>query len=931
MSKLQELAHLGQSIWLDYIRRSFIQSGDFAALIAQGLRGVTSNPTIFEKAIAGSNDYDDAIRARLNAGKPVQSVAEELFVEDIAHAADLLLPVYQSTDGLDGYVSLEVSPTLAHDTAGTIAEARRLFSLLGRPNVMIKVPATPEGLPAIETLIREGVNVNVTLIFSVEQYAAVAEAFLRGMEGRAKAGQDLHRVASVASFFVSRLDTLVDAELERLGRAELAGKAGISAARLVYERFLQIFQGPRWEALVKLGARPQRPLWASTGTKNPLYPDTMYVDNLIAPQTVNTLPPATLQAFLDHGVVEIGIDEARITEAHEHVRRLAEAGIDLTAVGQKLLADGVRSFAASYESLLQSLEEKRRRLRAGVCAVSSSLGHYQSAVERTLASLEEKRIVSRIWSHDHTVWRPEPTEITDRLGWLHIIEPMLEALPRLESFAEKVRAAGYTHALLLGMGGSSLAPEVMRKVFGVAPGYLDLGSLDSTSPEAVLSWAERLDPARTLFIVSTKSGTTVETLSLFKFFYNWTLERLGPEEAGRHFVAITDPGTSLAKEAAALRFRSVFLNDPNIGGRFSALSYVGLVPAALIGADLRGLLESAQEMALSCEPYVAGADNPGAWLGAILGALAEAGRDKLTLLGSPAVASFGDWVEQLIAESTGKDGKGILPVVNEPLGEPAEYGGDRLFVYTCLEGEESPEAQERLAALQAAGHPIVTLKLRRRQDLGGQMFLWEFATAVAGHILGIHPFDQPNVEAAKKLARQMLAAYQRDGALPLPAPALQHGGLALFGEGLAGSEPAQAIRQFLAQAQPGAYIALQAYLPPAPELDRALEEIRLRLRRLTRLPVTVGYGPRFLHSTGQLHKGDAGRGLFIQFTADHRRDVPIPDAPGSSASSVTFGTLIMAQALGDFEALLQGGRRVMRLHLGQDVLAGLEQMAQWLE
>ncbi|MGQ9667991.1 MAG: transaldolase, partial [Anaerolineae bacterium] len=388
MSKLQELAQLGQSIWLDYIRRSFIQSGDFATLIAQGLRGVTSNPTIFEKAIAGSNDYDDAIRARLNAGKPVQSVTEELFVEDIAQAADLLLPVYQATDGLDGYVSLEVSPTLAHDTAGTIAEARRLFSLLGRPNVMIKVPATPEGLPAIETLIREGVNVNVTLIFSVEQYAAVAEAFLRGLERRAQAGQELHRVASVASFFVSRLDTLVDAELERLGRTELAGQAGISAARLVYERFLEIFQGPRWEALAKLGARPQRPLWASTGTKNPLYPDTMYVDNLIAPQTVNTLPPATLQAFLDHGTVAIGIDEARIVAARRHVQKLAEAGIDLTAVGQKLLADGVRSFAASYESLLQSLEEKRRRLRAGICATSSSLGGHPAAVAQTLASLE---------------------------------------------------------------------------------------------------------------------------------------------------------------------------------------------------------------------------------------------------------------------------------------------------------------------------------------------------------------------------------------------------------------------------------------------------------------------------------------------------------------------------------------------------------------
>jgi len=566
---------------------------------------------------------------------------------------------------------------------------------------------------------------------------------------------------------------------------------------------------------------------------------------------------------------------------------------------------------------------ERDHLLAGWQRQTYSLGAYQPAVDAALAEMRKNQVMARIWAHDHTVWKPEPAEITNRLGWLHIAEPMMEHVLRLEALAKDVRAAGYTHALLLGMGGSSLAPEVFRKTFGVkdgaaaltfaSEGHLDLAVLDSTDPGAVLSHAERLDPAHTLFIVATKSGGTAETLSFFKYFHNWVAEALGEEQAGEHFVATTDPGTKLVDLAERYHFRATFLNDPNIGGRYSALSYFGLVPAVLVGVDVRTLLNRAMAAACGSESCVLPNENPGARLGAVLGELAKAGRDKVTFVISPEIASFGDWVEQLIAESTGKEGQGIVPVVREPLGPPEVYGPDRLFVHLRLAGDDTHDAA--LKALEAAGHLVVRLNLQDRYDLGGQIFLWELATAVAGYRLGINPFNQPNVEAAKVLARQMIAEYMEKGTLPTTEPA---------------PLTAEALHGFLAQAQPGSYVALQAYVQPTAHADVALAALRVRLRDKFHLATTVGYGPRFLHSTGQLHKGDAGRGLFVQLTADSPRDAPIPDEAGDPDSSITFGVLKMAQALGDQQALLDAGRRVIRFHLGEDVVGGLKRLTETL-
>ncbi|HRQ40813.1 MAG TPA: glucose-6-phosphate isomerase [Chloroflexota bacterium] len=526
----------------------------------------------------------------------------------------------------------------------------------------------------------------------------------------------------------------------------------------------------------------------------------------------------------------------------------------------------------------------------------SHLNAYETAVTQTLHQLEQDQIMRRIWQHDHTVWRPDPAEISNRLDWLHLPQTMQPEIEPINAFADSIQAAGFTHVLLLGMGGSSLAPELFAKTFGGSG--LQLAVVDTTDPDAIRLLTQSVPLAKTLFIVATKSGGTVETLSAFKYFFNLLSDET--TEPGRHFVAITDPGSSLQKLAARHNFRAIFLNEPNIGGRYSALSHFGLVPAAMVGVDIAQLLARAAAAAPAPEA---------ARLGAIMGTLARHGRDKLTLITAPELASFGDWVEQLVAESTGKEGQGILPVVAEPLADTAVYGPDRLFVY--LHHEPAQDVVAQLAALAQAGHPTVHIQLRDAYDLGGQFMWWELATAVAGHILNIQPFDQPNVESAKVLARRMVAAYHETGQLPA---------------GDVAPLDATTLHHFLAQVQPGDYVALQAFVPPTPATDAALQALRQAIRDRYKVATTTGYGPRFLHSTGQLHKGDRGNGLFIQFTADPVQDVPIPDEAGQPAANMTFGILIKSQALGDGDALLAENRRFIRFHLGTAVAAGLRRL-----
>ena len=907
MNPLKALRTFGQSVWLDYIDSELLDGGGLRRLLDEdGLGGVTSNPTIFEHAIAKGSE--DGRLARIFADDPLageEAVFTALAVETLQKACDILLPVHQSSRGHDGFASLEVSPRLAHDTNGTIAEAMRLWKAVGRPNLMIKVPGTPEGVPAIEALIAQGININVTLLFSPAQYEASAQAYIRGL---ARAAEP-RRAASVASLFVSRVDTLVDRKLESVGTPAalaLRGRGAVANAKMAYRRFRELFYDGPFSELGARGGMVQRPLWASTGTKNPAYPDTLYVQELIGPDTVNTMPPALMAAFRDHGRPGVTVTEGW-AEAQEALHDLNELGIDMDAVGEELQAQGVASFAKSYDELLAAVRLKGRSFRDGSTPrITFALGSYGSAVEDRILAWQSSHFPSRLWKKDPGLWSTRPVpEITDRLGWLDLPKDMEAAVADLGRFAEEIRSEGFRHVLLLGMGGSSLAPEVFARTFGAAPGFPDLTVLDSTHPAAVTDAAARFDPSTTLFVVSSKSGTTLETLSLFRYF--WNVSKTCLKEPGKHFIAITDPGTPLQALGAERGFRRVFQASPNFGGRYSALSHFGLVPAVLMGVDLRTLLERAQRAAAASGPVVAAKADMALTLGAALGELARAGRDKVTFLASPNMAALPIWLEQLIAESTGKEGQGIVPVAYEPPGKAADYGNDRAFVHLSLEGDDDPETEMLLDELEAAGHPAARMVLSDRAGLGGAFFLWEIAVAAAGAVLGIHPFNQPDVELAKELAREVMSRGNRD--IRKDAEPVNAENSAVL---------AASISAWCASAKAGDYAAIQAYLDLSESTAEHLQSLRLALRDRMGLATTMGFGPRFLHSTGQLHKGGSNTGLFLQLVDEPADEVPVPE------TDYTFKAMIRAQALGDYQALLQRGRRVLRVNLGSDTAAGIE-------
>ena len=700
----------------------------------------------------------------------------------------MLRPVYDETGGYDGYVSLEVAPRLAHDTEGTLEQARMYWDLVDRPNLMIKIPATDEGIPAIEEALYEGMNVNITLLFAVSYYEQVMEAYIRAMERRREAGRPLDR-HSVASFFVSRVDTEVDKRLEAAGRNDLAGRAGLANARAAYLRFREVFDGERFAALREAGCPVQRPLWASTGVKNPAYPETMYVYGLVGRDTVNTMPLPTLTAAAREGEVT---GETSADDPTADLDALREAGIDLDDVTDKLLRDGIDAFVVPMNKLLDGIESKREAIVTGRPeTIDADLpAALEQAVAGRLRRAQDDDVVHRIWHRDGTLWAPAGTpEVTDRLGWLDIHEKMLDCVDDLEGFAHEVRAAGYTDVVLCGMGGSSLAPEVFRRSW---PDHrLTLHVLDSTHPDVVKATTDAIDLEKTLFVISSKSGGTIETLSQFKHFH-------ALQSDGAHFAAVTDPGTSLAELGREHGFRRVFENDPEIGGRYSALSYFGLVPAVLIGVDIRAVLEAAEMAATNCQRKE---DNSGLWLGIALGELARNGRDKLTFVVDEPLSSFGLWVEQLVAESTGKHGRGILPIADEPLVDAGAYGQDRVFLHIAV-GDEGNAA--KVAALRKAGHPTITVRAEGPADLGRLFFHSEFATAVAGWVLELNPFDQPNVQEAKDNTAKALAEGPQD---------IDPGDLSELLHGI----------------EPPAYVAFLAYLPYSDETDAAVRRLRERL------------------------------------------------------------------------------------------------------
>jgi transaldolase / glucose-6-phosphate isomerase len=934
-NRLQQLHAHGQALWLDFLSRQFLREGGLKNLVEQdGLTGVTSNPSIFEKAIGHSTDYDSSLRqAETQADVEVMAIYERLAIEDIRHAADILRPVYDATQGADGYVSLEVSPYLAMNAETTIAEARRLASAVDRRNVMIKVPATRQGLPAIRRLIGEGININITLLFSQDVYEEVVEAYLAGLEHLIAQGGNPARVASVASFFVSRIDVAVDKLIEeRLHGAApgsdhnelsaLRGKVAIANAKLAYQRYKRLFAGARWEKLRAKGARVQRLLWASTGTKNPAYSDVLYVEELIAPDTVNTMPPATIDAFRDHGRARFSLEE-NLDQAENALASLGKFGISLDAVTAKLVEEGVQLFADSFDQLLGAVARKRRALLGKELdqQTSNLPAELEKAVSASLEQWRRDGSVRRLWAGDAGLWTG--TDEAQWLGWLPIVAEQRKRIGELVAFAETIRQQQFTHAVLLGMGGSSLGPEVLAETFGAQPGWPELIVLDSTDPAQIRSVESRIDLGRCLFIVSSKSGTTLEPNILKDYFFNRVTAALGSDQAGSRFVAITDPGSAMQKVAERDRFRHVAFGLPSIGGRYSVLSDFGMVPAAIAGLNVGKLLTSAQQMARSCAATVPPSENPGVILGTILGIAAKSGRDKFTIVASPGIADFGAWLEQLLAESTGKDGTGIIPVDAEPVGRPNVYGNDRLFAYLRLQTDPDREQDAAVAALEEAGHPVVRIEITERYHIGQEFFRWEMATAVAGAILRINPFDQPDVEASKKKALALASGYEKSGKLPPETAALEQAGLSVFVSDSSRNVVANArtltdcLALFFGQIQPGDYCALLAYLERNKSHWDALQDIRVMIRDSKHVATCLGFGPRFLHSTGQAYKGGPNTGVFLEITCDHDTDLSVP------GHEYSFGIVETVQARGDFEVLAERRRRALRVHLGGDVARGL--------
>lgn len=914
MNRSEALKQAGQSIWYDNIERGMLMDGEMARMIKDGeVYGVTSNPSIFEKSISSSAAYDDILQSMAWAGLSKEQIYLELVREDIQAAADLFLPVYEATGGIDGMVSVEINPLFAYDTEKSIEDGRALWAQMNRKNVMIKVPATKAGLPVIETLISEGINVNATLIFSIPRYMEVMEAYFLGLEKRLANNLPIDHVTSVASFFVSRIDTLVDSRLEEYGAANpqaadqvaaLTGKIAIDNARLAYQEFLKFFASERFENLKQYGAKVQRPLWASTSTKNKAYSETLYVDELVAPNSVNTIPPATLSAFLDHGATDLRIEQD-LERARKDFDMLLKLGFDYNRIAQELEDEGVEKFKQAYISLLETIETKRAFFKV-------ELANLGEAVHAALKKAADEVYVGSLFDHEPSFWTSDQSghdEIRERLGWLSLPGQQFSIIDELAAFKEKLLSEGYVHAFVIGMGGSSLAPEVMSQAIAPVDGKgLKLQIIDTTSPDEIAFRVRGVDLRKSLFIVSSKSGGTSETMSAMKYFWA-ELEKIEPENVGKHFVAITDPNTSLQDLAYRKGFRKVFNARPDVGGRYSVFTHFGLVPAAVMGIDLHKLLGQGNASDLQSRKNVPYPANPNLMLGLVLGEAAKRGKDKLTFIAESFAGSLVPWLEQLIAESSGKEGKGILPIENEPVLVSQNYPEDRIFVYFKTDGSKAGLVDE----LKQAGQIVITIAIPEPYALAKEFYRWEYATAIACAVLQVNAFDQPNVQLSKTITKDVIIAYQKSGKLEDGEPIWENDQAIVYGfrneEALKETDLESLLLAYARSVPEKGYVVLSGFIPRLEENFEILQALRGRILNAVNKATTLGFGPRFLHSTGQLHKGGLGGGLFIHFTKDAEHDFEIP------GEGMSFGTLQRAQALGDLQALAQKNRAAIRVHL----------------
>ncbi len=928
---LWELRGSGQGVWLRGLRRLFGQADFLAGLPASyGVSGVETDLVLLAGAVARGPEYRDSLASWAHS-EPAARPVEALLAEEAAIVARLLAPLYEETEGRDGYVSVDIDPSLAHDAEAMSTAIRRLRAAIDEPNVIPRLPPTESGCAVFEALTADGRSVQVGPVFSLAAVERVTSAFIRGARRLPERAAPPGRLASVISLGLASLDEAVDEVVQALIRAaggdtsgaeSLLGSAATAIAKVACRRQRDLLANGLPVHLLPSGPGSLRLMWSDLATADPRRRRLRYVERLIGPDTVAVMPLGLLRDFAGAGLVEPTLGR-RVDEAEEIIGEVEDLGIDLGAIGATLEAQHVDRLTLHYEELDNVIraaieavgaDEARAGERAAAGAPWSAA---EPEIAGTLVDAEhiDGRLPSRLWQKDTSLWSDDPATrelIGNRLGWLDLIESTPLMIRSVRGFVEQIEEGDVDDVIVLGMGGSSLCAEVCRQVFAVD----NVRIVDSTIPAHVAAVAAAVDPARTLVVVASKSGTTIEVQALLDFFYARAAPML--DRPGRRFVAITDPGTPLEQAAHERGFRRLWHAPTDVGGRFSAFSVFGILPMELMGIDSVAIHDSARRMAASCAAGTDPTVNPGTRLGVALFNAHESGRDKLTFSFSPALAAFGLWVEQLVAESTGKEGLGLVPIIEEPRGEADQYGDDRVFVALELAGAEVAGQGEWLDDLRAEGHPVMRFVLDDLHQIGAEFVRWQIAVATAGSLMGINPFDQPDVQASKDRTTAILAAYPTGTPMSDRAPVAMGTGWAVFADlerdvELAERQVGDGLDRWmsahLGRAQVPDYVALQAFVAREPRTRKAFQEIRRLLRERRGVASTLGWGPAFLHSTGQLHKGGPDHGIFLQITADDTEDIEVPGA------GYSFGRLARAQSLGDLAALEERGRRVLRVHL----------------
>ncbi|MCX7905237.1 MAG: bifunctional transaldolase/phosoglucose isomerase [Elusimicrobiales bacterium] len=896
---------IGQSIWLDSISRNMILNGTLANMIEKyDIVGLTSNPTIFENAIVKSNLYDNSIEIAAKKFTNIQDIAYSLMIEDIQRACDLFKSVYEKTSGTDGFVSIEIPPTL-NEINSIIECATKIWEIVNRENLMIKIPATENGITAGEKLLKMGINVNMTLIFSPKIYDKVTEAYLSAVKWRVE-NKIQGNIFSVASFFVSRIDTeltnifsnIINSinDTEKINEInKLKGKAAVAVSLLIYEIYLKKFHSNDFKKYEELGIKPQKLLWASTSTKEPNIKDSFYLDELCLPYTIATAPQHTIYSFFEHGKINDEKIETRISQAHYIYEKIISLGIDWEKIYEKLLSEGIKKFIESYNNILKAIETKIKN----ISLQKLTMQIYNVSLEELLDKIEKENFIKRIFSKDTTLWKKDTQNakiIKNSLGWLELPNKMKEKLPEIESFRQEIIKEGYKDVLLLGMGGSSLASEVIVNIFGQNK-KIKFHVLDSTNPDWINKITKNIKIEKTLFIVSSKSGTTLETISHFKYFFN--LLKTKTKKAGKNFIAITDKDTPLEKIAIKYKFRKIFINPSDIGGRFSVFSYFGLVPASFTQANLSKLITNAQNAMSELNKD----NSPAIVLGAFLGLSYLNGKDKLTLVVPKKLQRFGLWIEQLIAESTGKEGKGILPIIDYEIYEPSSYSNDRCFVAITL--KNFPENEEKINQIIKSGHPLLKIYLDDVYDIAKEFYRWEIATALCGHIMKINPFDQPDVQFTKEFTQKILKSKNFFNL----SPQIKNSSFEIYTANTSKIEKDDSLSWYiLKNTSEDGYIAFCLYLDENNKNIKFFEEIKQNILKKTSIPTIIVYGPRYLHSIGQLFKGGKNSGTFIILTSKPKKDIKI------LGESLSFNKICVSQAKGDFLAMKEKGRKCIMIH-----------------